>query len=147
MPSESKQAVCVSLETRRSDRAFGASTGKAQDRQIPYHFFCGKMRRVLPIDRPRFIYVSRTVHPSTSAGWALYVQVVCHGRYNSRGKDGAQGTTMDAAVLHPVGKPPRCEQFPEPVAGYKEVIVHVHVEQQQMHPQQAWPTGRVEGGS
>ena len=48
---------------------------------------------------------------------------------------------MDAAVLHPVGKPPRCEQFPEPVAGYKEVIVHVHVEQQQMHPQEAWSTG------
>jgi len=54
---------------------------------------------------------------------------------------------MDAAVLHPVGKPPRCEQFPEPVAGYKEVIVHVHVEQQQMHPQEAWSTGRAEGGS
>ena len=54
---------------------------------------------------------------------------------------------MDAAVLHPVGKPPRCEQFPEPVASHKEVIVHVHVEQQQMHPQEAWSTGRVEGGS
>ena len=54
---------------------------------------------------------------------------------------------MDAAVLHTLGKPRRCEQFPEPVAGHKEVIVHVHVEQQQMHPQQAWPTGRVEGGS
>jgi hypothetical protein len=25
--------------------------------------------------------------------------------------------------------------------------VHVHVEQQQMHPQEAWSTGRVEGGS
>jgi len=48
---------------------------------------------------------------------------------------------MDAAVLHPVGKPPRCEQFPEPVAGHKEVIVHVHVEQQQMHPPEAWPQG------
>ncbi|HYL13148.1 MAG TPA: zinc-binding alcohol dehydrogenase family protein [Terriglobales bacterium] len=34
---------------------------------------------------------------------------------------------MDAAVLHKLGKPPRCEQFPEPVAGDKEVIVHVRV--------------------
>jgi NADPH:quinone reductase-like Zn-dependent oxidoreductase len=33
---------------------------------------------------------------------------------------------MDAAVLHTLGKPPRCEQFPEPVAGDNEVIVHVH---------------------
>ena len=33
---------------------------------------------------------------------------------------------MDAAVLHTLGKPPRCEQFPDPVAGHKEVIVHVH---------------------
>ena len=33
---------------------------------------------------------------------------------------------MDAAVLHALGKPPRCEQFPEPIAGAAEVIVHVH---------------------
>jgi NADPH:quinone reductase-like Zn-dependent oxidoreductase len=33
---------------------------------------------------------------------------------------------MDAAVLHTLGKPPQCEQFPEPVAGEGEVIVHVH---------------------
>ena len=33
---------------------------------------------------------------------------------------------MDAAVLHTLGKPPRCEQFPEPTAGDGEVIVHVH---------------------
>jgi NADPH:quinone reductase-like Zn-dependent oxidoreductase len=33
---------------------------------------------------------------------------------------------MDAAVLHALGKPPRCEQFPEPIAGDAEVIVHVH---------------------
>ncbi len=33
---------------------------------------------------------------------------------------------MDAAVLHALGKPPRCEQFPEPVASDNEVIVHVH---------------------
>jgi NADPH:quinone reductase-like Zn-dependent oxidoreductase len=33
---------------------------------------------------------------------------------------------MDAAVLHTLGKPPRCEQFPEPIAGDGEVIVHVH---------------------
>lgn len=39
---------------------------------------------------------------------------------------GAQGTTMDAAVLHALGEPPRCEQFPDPVAGQNEVIVHVH---------------------
>jgi NADPH:quinone reductase-like Zn-dependent oxidoreductase len=32
---------------------------------------------------------------------------------------------MDAAVLHKLGKPPRCEQFREPVAGDGEVIVHV----------------------
>jgi NADPH:quinone reductase-like Zn-dependent oxidoreductase len=33
---------------------------------------------------------------------------------------------MNAAVVHKVGQPPRCEQFPEPVAGENEVIVHVH---------------------
>lgn len=32
---------------------------------------------------------------------------------------------MDAAVLHTLGKPPRYEQFPEPIAGDGEVIVHV----------------------
>jgi len=33
---------------------------------------------------------------------------------------------MNAAVLDALGKPPRCEQFPEPTAGDDEVIVHVH---------------------
>ena len=33
---------------------------------------------------------------------------------------------MNAAVVRELGKPPRCEQFPEPVAGDNEVIVHVH---------------------
>ena len=33
---------------------------------------------------------------------------------------------MNAAVLHTLGTPPRCEQFPDPVAGDGEVIVHVH---------------------
>ena len=33
---------------------------------------------------------------------------------------------MHAAVLHTLGKVPRYEQFPEPVAGDGEVIVHVH---------------------
>lgn len=33
---------------------------------------------------------------------------------------------MDAAVLHTLGQPPRCEPFPEPVAGDEEVLVHVH---------------------
>ena len=33
---------------------------------------------------------------------------------------------MNAAVLHTLGKPPRCEQFPEPIAGDGEAIVHVH---------------------
>ena len=33
---------------------------------------------------------------------------------------------MDAAVLRALGKPPRCEQFPEPIAGDAEVIVQVH---------------------
>ena len=33
---------------------------------------------------------------------------------------------MDAAVLHALGTSPRCEPFPEPVAGEDEVIVHVH---------------------
>lgn len=33
---------------------------------------------------------------------------------------------MDAAVLHNTGTRPRCEQFPEPVAGDGEVIIHVH---------------------
>jgi len=32
---------------------------------------------------------------------------------------------MDAAVLHTFGKPPRCEQFPEPIAGDGEAIVQV----------------------
>lgn len=32
---------------------------------------------------------------------------------------------MDAAVLHTLGKPPRYEQFPEPIAGEGEVLVHV----------------------
>ncbi|HKD86822.1 MAG TPA: zinc-binding alcohol dehydrogenase family protein [Terriglobales bacterium] len=33
---------------------------------------------------------------------------------------------MDAAVVHKLGELPRCEPFPEPVAGEGEVIVHVH---------------------
>jgi len=33
---------------------------------------------------------------------------------------------MNAAVLHTLGRPPRCEPFAEPVAGEGEVIVHVH---------------------
>ena len=33
---------------------------------------------------------------------------------------------MDAAILRTLGKPPRCEQFPEPIASDDEVIVHVH---------------------
>jgi len=33
--------------------------------------------------------------------------------------------TIHAAVLHTLGKPPRYEQFPEPVADADEVIVHV----------------------
>jgi len=32
---------------------------------------------------------------------------------------------MNAAVLHALGKPPRFEQFAEPVAGEDEVIVNV----------------------
>ncbi len=32
---------------------------------------------------------------------------------------------MKAAVLHTLGKPPRFKQFPEPIAGEGEVIVHV----------------------
>ena len=32
---------------------------------------------------------------------------------------------MDAAVVHTLGRPPRCEQFREPVAGDNEVIVDV----------------------
>lgn len=33
---------------------------------------------------------------------------------------------MDAAVLHSLGKPPRCESFPEPAPQDGEVLVHVH---------------------
>ena len=33
---------------------------------------------------------------------------------------------MNAAVLHTLGKPPRCEQFAQPIAGDGEVIVQVH---------------------
>src|SRR5581483_3413356 len=32
---------------------------------------------------------------------------------------------MNAAVLHTPGRPPRCEQFAEPIAGDGEEIVHV----------------------
>jgi hypothetical protein len=32
---------------------------------------------------------------------------------------------MDAAVVHRLGNPPRCEQFPEPVASDDEIVVHV----------------------
>jgi len=32
---------------------------------------------------------------------------------------------MDAAVVYKLGNSPRCEQFPEPVAGENEVVVHV----------------------
>ncbi|TAN23481.1 MAG: zinc-binding alcohol dehydrogenase family protein [Acidobacteria bacterium] len=32
---------------------------------------------------------------------------------------------MNAAVLHELGKPPRCEAFPDPVAGEGEVVVDV----------------------
>ena len=32
---------------------------------------------------------------------------------------------MKAAVLHELGKPPRCEDFPEPSAGHEEAIVQV----------------------
>jgi NADPH:quinone reductase-like Zn-dependent oxidoreductase len=33
---------------------------------------------------------------------------------------------MNAAVLHALGQPPHCEQFPEPLPGDGEVLVHVH---------------------
>jgi len=33
---------------------------------------------------------------------------------------------MNAAVLHAMGKPPRCEDFPGPSAREDEVLVHVH---------------------
>src|SRR6266480_1323982 len=32
---------------------------------------------------------------------------------------------MNAAVVHKLGDPPQCEEFPEPVAGNGEVIVQV----------------------
>jgi len=32
---------------------------------------------------------------------------------------------MRAAVLHTLGKPPRCEEFPEPVPGDGEVLIQV----------------------
>src|SRR5690242_9003211 len=32
---------------------------------------------------------------------------------------------MNAAVVHKLGEPPRCESFPEPVAGDNEVLVEV----------------------
>ncbi|WP_354639879.1 quinone oxidoreductase family protein [Kitasatospora camelliae] len=32
---------------------------------------------------------------------------------------------MDAAVLHTLGKPPRCEQFPDPTPGEGEVLIKV----------------------
>src|ERR1700746_600030 len=33
---------------------------------------------------------------------------------------------MNAAVVHTIGMPPRCEEFSEPTALDHEVIVHVH---------------------
>jgi len=33
---------------------------------------------------------------------------------------------MEAAVLRQLGKAPRCERFPDPIAGDGEVMVHVH---------------------
>jgi NADPH2:quinone reductase len=33
---------------------------------------------------------------------------------------------MDAAVLRALAKPPQCEEFPEPIAGDGEAVVHVH---------------------
>jgi hypothetical protein len=32
---------------------------------------------------------------------------------------------MNAAVVHKLGDPPRCDEFPEPVAGDDKVVVHV----------------------
>ena len=32
---------------------------------------------------------------------------------------------MNAAVLHTLGQPPRCEQFPDPVPGDGEVLIEV----------------------
>ena len=32
---------------------------------------------------------------------------------------------MHAAVVQKLGTPPRCERFPEPIAGANEIIVHV----------------------
>lgn len=42
------------------------------------------------------------------------------------GSEQPAGNAMHAAVLHTLGKPPRCESFPEPIAGEGEVVVHVH---------------------
>jgi hypothetical protein len=42
---------------------------------------------------------------------------------------------MNAAVLHVLGKPPRFEQFAEPVAGDGEDIVHVHCASLKTHRQ------------
>src|SRR5215472_18727970 len=38
----------------------------------------------------------------------------------------SQGALMEAAVLRQLGKAPRCERFPDPIAGDGEVMVHVH---------------------
>ena len=35
---------------------------------------------------------------------------------------------MNAAVVHTIGPPPRCEDFCEPTALDHEVMVHVHAE-------------------
>jgi len=49
---------------------------------------------------------------------------------------------MDAAVLHTLGKPPRYEQFPEPIADDGEVIVRVHAASDLDKPTKAPPKGR-----
>ena len=56
---------------------------------------------------------------------ALYTDATRGFVQSMKGGRIATNTFMDAAVLHTLGKPPRFEQFPEPVAGDGEVIVDV----------------------
>jgi hypothetical protein len=49
---------------------------------------------------------------------------------------------MYAGVLHTLGKPPRCEQFPEPAASNGEVIVHVHAASLKRAANN-WPVARI----
>ena len=84
-------------------------------------------------DRPRFQPVGTVDADYHLLASVIQSRVKCgakidkpNGREEVIHRPSAREKHMDAAVLHALGEPPRCEQFPEPIAGDDEVIVHVH---------------------